>query len=162
MTIIISENHPAAFPLGKVLGYVGENKLRQVKVVHPEFENATYVMKFLYSDDVCYEVPVEDGVFSVDGSLLREVGEIKMQFIAYRDGDENADEIFSSEIFTAQIGESLDIPPQAIPTYEQSEDMLKKLTRSIGQLGHINSGIMKMSAAGKVCCEAGFMTKKTT
>ena len=130
MTIIITKDYGVSMPRGNLLGCVGEHLLRTVTVVHPKFENARYIIKFLYSDNVCYEKEITNGILTLDGSLLRIGGNVKMQFFAYAKdtNDENSSQkIFESEIFTARIGDSIGIKPSSIPTYEQSKDMLDKL-----------------------------------
>lgn len=131
MTILIGENYGVATPCGRVLGYMGENRLRRLRVIHPHFENAVYILKLRYSDGVIYECEIRSGEMPVDGSLLRMEGEAEAQFFAYvihenEDGTENIC-VFESEIFTVEIGGCIDGQAQAIPTYEQSRDMLEKL-----------------------------------
>ena len=101
MTIIITKDYGVSMPRGNLLGCVGEHLLRTVTVVHPKFENARYIMKFLYSDNVCYEKEITNGILTLDGSLLRIGGNVKMQFFAYAKdtNDENSSQkIFESEI----------------------------------------------------------------
>lgn len=127
MTISVTSDYGVALPQGNLLGNMGENKLRKIRILHPIFENATYILKLLYNDGIIYECAVNDGEMCVDGSLLRYEGNVNAQFFAYADEENESDKVFESDIFTLNIGGCVDGEVKAIPTYEQSEDMLIKL-----------------------------------
>lgn len=153
MTIIITKDYGVSMPRGNLLGCVGEHLLRTVTVVHPKFENARYIIKFLYSDNVCYEKEVTDGVLTLNGSLLRQEGSVKMQFFAYsKDESSGTDEtkVFESEIFTARIGGAIGTQPTPIPTYEQSKDMLDKLLDAFSEIINQPVGFKISMLQGKI------------
>lgn len=131
MTVIINENHKAVLPLGNILGSRGEHLLRKLKVTHPKFQGASYIVKFVTPSGYCYEAPVTEGEIPIDGAITNEEGEVKMQFYAIVPSTGESDSIFKSEIFTGKILPSIDNEGSAIPTYKQSKDMLAKLLRMI-------------------------------
>lgn len=137
MTIIIGKDYGVSMPEGDLLGHMGEHKLRKLRVIHPHFENAVYILKIMYSDSTIYEVEIKDGEISVDGSLLREKGCVKAQFYAFcqhEAADNEASLVFESDIFSLRIGDQLDGDKKAIPTYESSKDMLEKLLTQFKKL----------------------------
>lgn len=137
MTIIIGKDYGVSMPEGDLLGHMGEHKLRKLRVIHPHFENAVYILKIMYSDSTIYEVEIKDGEISVDGSLLREKGCVNAQFYAFcqHEAADNEDSlVFESDIFSLRIGDQLDGDKKAIPTYESSKDMLEKLLTQFKRL----------------------------
>lgn len=123
MKITISENY-TAYADNDLLGYIGETKARVIEVVQPEVKGAdTYRLRFEYSDKVVYDVPIEEGKVIVTGSLLREVGNIKSQWIATKADGDNHTLVAKSQIFELKIGDSISDDVAPIPTYEQSKSI---------------------------------------
>lgn len=135
MKIIIDKNYGVTLPQGNLLGYLQENKLRKLEIIHPKFDKVKYAMMFEYSDGVIYEQFVENGVLAVGGSLLRTTGNVKCQFKAFDDSADTTEElIFLSEIFILEIKDSIDGNADKIPTYEQTYDLLGQLMNAINIL----------------------------
>ena len=88
MRINISKDYKATADCD-LLGYIGETNARTIEVEQPEVERADcYRLRFEYPDGVVYDVPIEDGRMTVGGSLLRESGHVKCQWLATAaDGD---------------------------------------------------------------------------
>lgn len=127
MKITISENY-TAYADNDLLGYMGETNARTIEVVQPEVEGAdTYRLRFEYNDKVVYDVPIEDGKVIVTGSLLREVGNIKSQWIATKSDGDNYALVAKSNVFTLYIGDSISDDVAPIPTYEQSKSIADKV-----------------------------------
>lgn len=123
MKITISENY-TAYADNDLLGYIGETKARVIEVVQPEVKGAdTYRLRFEYSDKVFYDVPIEDGKVIITASLLREVGNIKSQWIATKADGDNHTLVAKSQIFELKIGDSISDDVAPIPTYEQSKSI---------------------------------------
>lgn len=130
MTIIIGENYGVTLPGGNILGSMGENRLRTHKVVHPKFEDASYILRLRYSDGKLYDTEVKDGVLTVYGSLLRSPGEIEAQFRAVKtdsSGDKDEKLVFQSEIFKLRIDPAIDGSASEIPPYEESKSLFEEL-----------------------------------
>ncbi|MDO5125231.1 MAG: hypothetical protein Q4D35_02505 [Ruminococcus sp.] len=116
-----------------LLGYVGETNARTIEVTQPEVEGAdTYRLRFKYGDDVVYDVPIVDGVVTVTGSLLREVGEIECQWLATKSDGENYDLVAKSNIFKVNIDKSISDDIAPIPTYEQAVEVLDRILNAEG------------------------------
>ena len=123
MKITISENY-TAYADNDLLGYMGETNARTIEIDQPEVEGAdTYRLRFEYSDKVVYDVPIEDGKVIVTGSLLREVGNIKSQWIATKSDGDNYTLVAKSNVFMLLIGQSISDDVAPIPTYEQSKSI---------------------------------------
>ena len=127
MQITISENY-TAYADNDLLGYIGETNARTIDVVQPEVEGAdTYRLRFEYSDKVVYDVPIEDGKVIITGSLLREIGAVKCQWIATKSDGDNYALVAKSNVFTLSIGNSISDDVAPVPTYEQSIEALDKV-----------------------------------
>lgn len=123
MKITISKNY-TAYADNDLLGYIGETKARVIEVVQPEVEGAeTYRLRFEYSDKVVYDMPIEEGKVIITASLLREVGNIKSQWIATKADGDNHTLVAKSQIFELKIGDSISDDVAPIPTYEQSKSI---------------------------------------
>lgn len=123
MIVKINETYTATKDF-KVLGYLGETNARTIEVEQPEVEGAdTYRLRFEYNDKVVYDVPIEDGKVIVTGSLLREVGNIKSQWIATKSDGDNYALVAKSNVFTLYIGDSISDDVTPVPTYEQSKSI---------------------------------------
>lgn len=127
MKITISENY-TAYADNDLLGYLGETNARTIEVVQPVVEGAdTYRLRFEYSDKVVYDVPIEDGKVIVTGSLLREVGNIKSQWIATKADGDNHTLVAKSQIFDLKIGDSISDDIAPLPPYELSKSIADKV-----------------------------------
>lgn len=123
MKITISENY-TAYADNVLLGYMGETNTRVIEIDQPEVKGAdTYRLRFEYSDKVFYDVPIEDGKVIITASLLREVGNIKSQWIATKADGDNHTLVAKSQIFELKIGDSISDDVAPIPTYEQSKSI---------------------------------------
>lgn len=127
MKITISENY-TAYADNVLLGYMGETNTRVIEIDQPEVEGAnTYRLRFEYSDGKVYDVPIEDGKVIVTGSLLREVGHIKSQWIATKADGDNHTLVAKSQIFELKIGDSISDDIAPIPPYELSKSIADKV-----------------------------------
>ncbi len=127
MQITISKDY-TAYPDNDLLGYLGETNARVIEIDQPVVEGAdTYRLCFEYSDKVVYDVPIADGKVIVTGSLLREIGDIKCQWIATKSDGDNYTLVAKSNVFTLSIGNSISDDIAPIPTYEQSIEALDKV-----------------------------------
>lgn len=127
MKITISENY-TAYADNDLLGYLGETNARVIEVDQPVVNGAdTYRLRFEYSDKVVYDVPIEEGKVIVTGSLLREVGNIKSQWVATKSDGDNYALVAKSQVFDLKIGDSISDDVAPIPTYEQSIEALEKV-----------------------------------
>lgn len=127
MKITISENY-TAYADNDLLGYMGETNARVIEVDQPEVEGAdTYRLRFEYSDKVVYDVPIDEGKVIVTGSLLREVGDIKCQWIATNSDSDNYTLVAKSNVFTLSIGDSISDDVAPIPPYELSKSIADKV-----------------------------------
>ncbi len=127
MTITLDEKYNAKTD-STTLGYVGETNARIITFVGYQCEDAdSYKMRFKYPDGVTYDVDISDGTYTIDGSILRRVGELHVQILACRHNGDTYDYVKKSNILTLQIGRSLNGGVSPVPTYEQSVGTLEKL-----------------------------------
>lgn len=127
MIVKINETYTATKDF-KVLGYLGETNARTIEVVQPVVKGAdTYRLRFEYSDKVVYDVPIEEGKVIVTGSLLREVGDIKCQWIATKADGDNYILVAKSQIFDLKIGDSISDDVAPIPPYELSKSIADRV-----------------------------------
>lgn len=130
MQITISKDY-TAYPDNDLLGYLGETNARVIEIDQPEVEGAdTYRLRFEYSDKVVYDMPIADSRVIVTGSLLREIGDIKCQWIAIKSDGDNYTLVAKSNVFTLSIGNSISDDIAPIPTYEQSIEALDKVLKT--------------------------------
>lgn len=123
MKIIVNESYTATKNFS-LLGYLGETNARVIEIDQPEVGGAdTYRLRFEYSDKVVYDVPIEDGKVIITGSLLREIGAVKCQWIATKSDGDNYALVAKSQIFELKIGDSISDDVAPIPTYEQSKSI---------------------------------------
>jgi hypothetical protein len=105
---------------------MGETNSREITFEGLTVDGADgYKLRVSYSDGVQYDVAIEDGKCVVTASMLREVGYVTLQVLAVKAEDGYFTYVKKSNIFRAEIRESLD--NGAIPTYEQSVDALEKV-----------------------------------
>lgn len=111
-----------------LLGYIGETSARKIKVVYPIIEEAEiYRLRFCYDDGICYDVPISDGEYIIDGSLLRQAGEVKVQWMATKSANEAYELVAKSNIITFRVENSLSNEVAPVPTYEQAVAALDKV-----------------------------------
>ena len=110
------------------IGYSGETNSRIIHIVQPEIENAdSYKLRFTYTDNTTYDVPIEDEKIIITNSMLQITGEVKCQWIAA--STEN-NIIAKSEVFSLIVEDSL---PNgvAVPPPEYSSDIWEKCKNEV-------------------------------
>ena len=119
-TAICSEN---------LLGYVGETSSRTIHFAGLNVEGADlYKLRVHYADETAYEVEITDGKYIIDGSILREAGEVKCQiFACKRNGDNSYELVKKSDIFRLVIKASLNGEIAPVPTFEQAQGVLEDI-----------------------------------
>ena len=128
MLIKLYEDYTASVS-ERLLGYQGETNARDIQFSGLDVEGAdTYKMKLLYADGVAYEVSIANGKYTVDGSLLRTLGDVECQIFACK-AQENGKYalVKKSNIFKLQIKNSINSQIAPIPTFEQAEEVLDKI-----------------------------------
>lgn len=127
MKISISKDY-TAYPDSDFLGYLGETNARTIEITHPEVEGAdTYRLRFEYSNNIVYDVPIEDGKVKITASLLCEVGQIRCQWIAAKSDGDNYTFVVKSQVFELKIGDSISDDVAPIPSYELSKSISDKV-----------------------------------
>jgi len=127
MTITLDENYNAKTDI-TTLGYVGETNARAITFEGYQCDGAdSYKMRFKYPDGVTYDVDISDGTYTIDGSILRRVGELHVQILACRHNGDTYDYVKKSNILTLHIGRSLNGNIASVPPYEQSVEVLEKV-----------------------------------
>ena len=130
MRINISKDYSASADCD-LLGYIGETNARTIEVEQPEVERADcYRLRFAYPDGVVYDVPLADGITTVDGSLLREAGHVKCQWLATAADGDNYRLVAKSNVFVLRVEDSISDEIAPVPTYEQSVKALDKVLTS--------------------------------
>jgi hypothetical protein len=123
MQITVNESYTATKNFS-LLGYLGETNARVIEIDQPVVEGVdTYLLRFEYYDGKIYDVPIADGKVIITGSLLREIGAIKCQWIATKADGDNYTLVAKSQVFTLSIGDSISDDVAPIPTYEQSKSI---------------------------------------
>lgn len=118
-----------------ILGYVGEVNSRKITFEDYQCCGADfYKMRFKYPDGVTYDVDISNGTYTIDGSILRCVGDVSIQIFACRHNDTNYEYVKKSNIITKHICRSLDGETASIPTYEQSVEALEKVMSAAREL----------------------------
>lgn len=135
MEIIVSDESYKVYNDWFFLGYMGETNSRTIQMLFPTIWGINdYRLRFEYSDGVIYEIPVKIGEVTINGSLLREVGEIKCQWIAVKPVGDSYEVVAKSNIFKGIIKPSLSDDIAPIPTYEQSRTVLENVLEADSQL----------------------------
>ncbi|MDO5125422.1 MAG: hypothetical protein Q4D35_03490, partial [Ruminococcus sp.] len=135
MNIIVSDDSYKVYNDRVFLGYMGETNSRTIQMFFPAIWGISdYRLRFEYSDGVIYEIPVTIGEVTINGSLLREVGEIKCQWIAVKPAGDSYEVVAKSNIFKGIIKPSLSDDVAPIPTYEQSKTVLENVLEADSQL----------------------------
>lgn len=91
----------------------------------------SYKMRLTYSDGITYDVDITSGKYIIDGSLLRIIGDVKVQILAYAVSGEQYSLVKKSNIFSLFVKPSLGGEPAPIPTYEEALEALDKLNNKI-------------------------------
>ena len=121
-----------AKPDTHLLGYVGETQAREIAFNGLSVDGADfYKMRLTYSDGVTYDVDITSGKYIIDGSLLRIIGNVKVQILAYAVSGEQYSLVKKSNIFLLYVKPSLGGEPAPIPTYEEALEALDKLNNKI-------------------------------
>lgn len=127
MIITISKDY-TAYPDSEFLGYLGETNARTIEVDHPVVTGAdTYRLRFEYSDNAVYDVPIVDGKVIITASLLREVGSVKCQWLATKATGDTYDLVAKSQIFSLSISDSISDDVAPIPPCELSKSIADKV-----------------------------------
>ena len=117
-----------------ILGFMGENNARVIEVNQPEVEGAdTYRLRFEYQDGVIYDVPIENGMVTVTGSLLREVGKVNCQWIATKAVDDSYELVAKSQVFSLSVEPSIEDSATPIPSPEIATDALARMQETVAQ-----------------------------
>ena len=133
MRIYINQNYSADVD-DNLLGHVGEANARTITVTQPDVQGAdTYRLRFQYSDGVVYDVALIGGRMTVGGSLLREVGFIKCQWLATAQDGENYRLVAKSEVFTLRVGESISDEIAPVPSYEQAVTLMDRVLAELNK-----------------------------
>jgi len=136
-----------------LIGYVGETNHRKITVVQaPIVENAEYRLYFDIGNTNPYEVALVDGEYTVDGSVLASEGEITVQWAALVPEGEAYIEVAKSAKLSLHVGASIDGTPEAVPTYEQTLDLLDQLNNGADGM----SAYASAQAGGYTDTEANF------
>lgn len=127
MKISLDESYHASTD-NKTLGFVGETNSRTITIENYQCEGAdSYKMRFKYPDGVVYDVDVSGGTYTIDGSILRRVGDVYLQILACRSDGDTYEFVKKSNILTLHICSALNGEPAPVPTYEESVDALEKV-----------------------------------
>lgn len=175
MTITIYKNGEVFVP-DKLIGYVGELESRTIEFVFDEIIEPTvgdigYVLRLLYSDGLIYDLDImgwadpstgKSGYScAVGGSVLREAGRIKAQWLAVHK-DQNEGEytyIFKSKMFELIIGDSIGDNSEGIPTYEEIINAATQLVEAGMTREQVITAIEQIVRTGEVeDLDTGFVT----
>lgn len=127
MKISLDENYYARTDV-TTLGYVGETNARTITIENYQCEGAdSYKMRFKYPDGVIYDVDVSGGTYTIEGSILRRVGDVYLQILACRSDGDTYEFVKKSNILTLHICSALNGDVAPVPTYEKSVDALEKV-----------------------------------
>lgn len=127
MKISLDENYYARTDV-TTLGYVGETNARIIAIEGYQCNGAdSYKMRLSYPDNVAYDVDISGGTYTIDGSILRRVGDVYVQILACRQNGDTYEYVKKSNILTLHICRSLNGNVASVPTYEQSVGALEKL-----------------------------------
>ena len=117
-----------------ILGFMGENNARVIEVNQPEVEGAdTYRLRFEYQDGVVYDLPIENGIVTVTGSLLREVGMVNCQWLATKAVDDSYELVAKSQVFSLSVEPSIEDSATPIPSPEIATDALARMQETVAQ-----------------------------
>lgn len=115
-----------------LLGYHGETNSRKITFSGLIVDGCDlYKLQILYSDGKVYELPIQDEVVTITGSILREIGYVSCQLLGYSVSGSDYTIVFKSNIFELEIKEAIDGEVAPIPPYEESVGALEKVLANI-------------------------------
>lgn len=158
MRITIYDNGEVFVP-DKLIGFVGETE-RTIDFVFSTITGADgYKLRVTYSDELIYDIPIDNKVAVIEPSVLREAGKIKAQWIAYAADGSTYTLIAKSEVFDLIIGESIGDDAVPIPTYEQIMNAAEELIEEGMTKEQIITAIQQIVETGEVQdLDTGFVT----
>ena len=132
MTLYLSEKYFVRQDI-RLLGYVGENNSREITVQNYETEGAdSYRLLIEYADGVAYELEILDGRVTLNASVFRLAGEVRLQLHALRKNGDTYEYVKKSNIFKADIKESITDKVAPIPTPEVAQSILDEIRNTSG------------------------------
>ena len=115
-----------------LLGYQGETNSRKITFSGLVVDGCDlYKLQILYSDGKVYELPIQDEVVTITGSILREIGYVSCQLLGYSVSGNEYTIVFKSNIFELEIKEAIDGEVAPIPPYEESAGALEKILAGV-------------------------------
>lgn len=115
-----------------LLGYQGETNSRKITFSGLVVDGCDlYKLQILYSDGKVYELPIQDEVVTITGSILREIGYVSCQLLGYSVSGSDYTIVFKSNIFELEIKEAIDGEVAPIPPYEESVGALEKVLAGV-------------------------------
>ncbi len=162
MKITLDTNYNAKTDF-TALGYVGETNARIITIEGYRCGGAdSYKMRFKYPDDVVYDIDINSGTYTIEGSILRRVGAVYVQILAGHYVDGKYDYVKKSNTFTLQIGRSLKGDVAPVPTYEKSVEALEKVLEAEKSSSENASKAESASNAAQAAQNAAEQAKQTT
>lgn len=132
MTLYLSEKYFIRQDI-RLLGYVGENNSREITVCDYEVEGAdSYRLMIEYADGVAYELEILDGKVTLNASVLRIAGEVNLQLHALKKNGDTYEYVKKSNIFKADIKDSITDEVAPIPTPEVAQSILDEIKGTSG------------------------------
>ena len=132
MKLYISKTYKASADFD-LLGFVGEKNARTIEIDQPTVEGAdTYRLRFCYADNVVYDVPITDGKYTVEQSVLRAAGYVSVQWLATKSTDNGYTLVAKSDVITLRIDDSIGVS-EPVPTPEQALDALDNMYKVLDQ-----------------------------
>lgn len=154
MRLTITKDYKA-YAESNLLGYVGETNARTIEVTQPDVQGAdAYRLRFAYSDGVVYDVPLVDGKTAVDGSLLREAGRVKCQWLATASDGDNYKLVAKSNVFVLRVEDSISDEIIPAPTYEQAVKALDKVLTAESTAADYADKAQESANAAQTCEKA--------
>lgn len=115
-----------------LLGYQGETNSRKITFSGLVVDGCDlYKLQILYSDGKVYELPIQDEVVTITGSILREIGYVSCQILGYSVSGSDYTIVFKSNIFELEIKEAIDGEVAPIPPYEEATGALEKILAGV-------------------------------
>lgn len=115
-----------------LLGYQGETNSRKITFSGLIVDGCDlYKLQILYSDGKVYELPIQDEVVTITGSILREIGYVSCQLLGYSVSGSDYTIVFKSNIFELEIKEAIDGEVAPIPPYEEVTGALEKVLAGV-------------------------------
>lgn len=115
-----------------LLGYQGETNSRKITFSGLVVDGCDlYKLQILYSDGKVYELPIQDEVVTISGSILREIGYVSCQLLGYSVSGSDYTIVFKSNIFELEIKEAIDGEVAPIPPYEEAAGALEKVLAGV-------------------------------